>query len=459
MQFDELDKRIRDAAAHHHPAYDEQAWAKMHGLLDKHLPEKEERKRRFIIWFFILFLGLGGGLFYAIQQLPQQKNKPVTATGTQTIPAGQSTRTENPQDIKIIRVQSRTIDTKTLVKSRKGVAQLQSAPAETVPSQLTVKAAVSGKKYLKKGRNFSEPATDYPAAASGVTVTDILNNEAGKTAAVPVSETDQAIPLLQQPATVSAQPDKSALAAVPVAFTATAAEDSLLQKDTVSALPVVTNPVARQKNKGQKKSYFFLTFSAGPDISFAGGGKTGPVIAVTGAGIGYMYKNRISVRTGFYNADKLYSATPAAYNAPPGFYTYYPYLVKVDASCRVYEIPLAVSYHFGAGKRHSWFAGTSVSSYIMKRETYDYSYKTSAWSNTIQQRRWTLINRNQHLFSVLGLSAGYQYVLNKKLSFIAEPYFRMPLTGVGYGKVKLKSTGILFSLAVKPSAFFPARGK
>jgi len=32
----------------------------------------------------------------------------------------------------------------------------------------------------------------------------------------------------------------------------------------------------------------------------------------------------------------------------------------------------------------------------------------------------------------------------------AEPYLKLPLGGVGYGKVKLNSTGILFSVSVKP---------
>ena len=40
-------KKIKEAAENHHPAYDEQAWAKMNKLLDKHMPEKEERRRRF----------------------------------------------------------------------------------------------------------------------------------------------------------------------------------------------------------------------------------------------------------------------------------------------------------------------------------------------------------------------------------------------------------------------------
>ena len=38
MQFDEFDKKAKEAADHHHPAYDEQAWAKMEKKLNKHLP-------------------------------------------------------------------------------------------------------------------------------------------------------------------------------------------------------------------------------------------------------------------------------------------------------------------------------------------------------------------------------------------------------------------------------------
>ncbi len=175
-------------------------------------------------------------------------------------------------------------------------------------------------------------------------------------------------------------------------------------------------------------------------------------------GIGYIYRERLSIRAGFYNAAKVYTANPDAYKAPANFYTYYPYLVKVDADCRVYEIPVSIGYHFGTRKNHSWFVSGTLSSYLMKRETYNYSYKTSAWG-TVQQREWTLNNQNQHLFSVLGLSGGYQRKITDRISFIAEPYLRLPFQGVGYGKVKLNSAGMLFSLAIQPAAFIPRKQK
>ena len=251
--------------------------------------------------------------------------------------------------------------------------------------------------------------------------------------------------------------------AVPPADPALANQNAIQQhKDTAVvkvAVPLEENPVVVQKKQSSKKpSRFILTLSAGPDASFTRNGNLGPVIPVTGAGIGYIYRERLSIRAGFYNAAKVYTASPDAYNAPANFYTYYPYLVKVDADCRVYEIPVSFGYHFGARKNHSWFASATISSYLMKRETYNYSYKTSAWG-TVQQREWSLNNRNQHLFSVLGLSAGYQRKITDRISFIAEPYLRLPFQGVGYGKVKLNSAGILFSLAIQPAAFIPRKQK
>jgi hypothetical protein len=52
----------------------------------------------------------------------------------------------------------------------------------------------------------------------------------------------------------------------------------------------------------------------------------------------------------------------------------------------------------------------------------------------------------------LNLSGGYTRVLNKNISLQAEPYFKIALDGIGYGKVKLNSGGVLFSAVIKPFA-------
>ena len=45
MPDEEIDNLIRDAANQHHPPYDDKAWGKMEELLDKHLPQKKDRKK------------------------------------------------------------------------------------------------------------------------------------------------------------------------------------------------------------------------------------------------------------------------------------------------------------------------------------------------------------------------------------------------------------------------------
>ena len=82
---------------------------------------------------------------------------------------------------------------------------------------------------------------------------------------------------------------------------------------------------------------------------------------------------------------------------------------------------------------------------------YNYYYKYSAGGPTIQKKR-TILDENKHYFSVLTLSGGYQKNIGKSFSIMAEPYIKLPLSGVGYGKVKLNSGGLLISVAYKPFA-------
>ena len=86
----------------------------------------------------------------------------------------------------------------------------------------------------------------------------------------------------------------------------------------------------------------------------------------------------------------------------------------------------------------------------MKKETYDYSYKSNYGQP--YSRSYSYDNKNQHLFSAVTFSGGYQYTLNKKVSLSAEPYLKIPVKGIGFGKVKLKGGGVLFTASIKPFA-------
>ena len=66
-----MDHIIKDAVDKHHPAYNDEAWEKMEKKLDKHLPQKTDRRR--YLFFLLLFLLLGGGAFFGINYLNRDK--------------------------------------------------------------------------------------------------------------------------------------------------------------------------------------------------------------------------------------------------------------------------------------------------------------------------------------------------------------------------------------------------
>lgn len=472
MQFEEFDNKIKEAADHHHPAYDEQAWAKMHKLLDKHLPEKEKKRRRFIWFFFAGFILAGSGIFYTVNSLITKENKPVAAAvkrpEKRTIPV-------NPVDVEsktrpvdaAVAEQAAAVlqqETSVNVKQLSAVSSNRSINGreQMMRSPLDLPVAGSGYKH-KSGRGSNGTGNTQPINSIKKKKKNALQQPAVPDAAISLGAEnvlpDQHIVKAesrnddpQQPG-IGAKPDNIAADSINAGVANTVKTSS-----GTDSITDAKNVTATKNNKAgvKKKSRFYLTLSAGPDASFAASGKPGRIIPVTGAGIGYTYKERFSIRTGFYNANKVYSATPDAYNPPASFYNYYPYLQKVDASCRVYEIPVSLGYHFGSPKKQNWFVSASVSSYIMKRETYDYTYKTSAWG-PVQNREYTFRNRNEHLFSVVGLSGGYQRRISDRITLIAEPYLRMPVSGVGYGRVKLNSAGVLFSVTIQPAAFIPRK--
>ncbi len=231
-------------------------------------------------------------------------------------------------------------------------------------------------------------------------------------------------------------------------------KESVKSSDVVkTGQPKGSNAVSLNAGRKQKKATksfidnFGINLSAGPDVSAVRLSNAGKITLTYGAGLSYSFGHRFTLRAGFYVAEKIYSVDEAEYYVPPGS-TWNNYLQSIDANCKVYEIPLTVSYIFDKNKNHNWFASAGLSSYLMKRESYVYYYKNS--SGITWDRPWTVTNKNKNYFSVLDISGGYEYSFNNHVSVMAEPYVKMPLSGVGLGKIKLNSAGILFTVAVKP---------
>jgi hypothetical protein len=104
----------------------------------------------------------------------------------------------------------------------------------------------------------------------------------------------------------------------------------------------------------------------------------------------------------------------------------------------MFEIPLAVRYDITSGQANKWFIKAGSSSYLMKKE--DYQYKTERYGVYYNGNR-TYENSSNTLFSVLHLSGGYETHLGKNILVRIEPYLKLPIQGVGVGEMSLRSTG------------------
>ena len=440
MPDEEIDKLVRDAASQHHPPYDDKSWGKMEVLLDKHLPQKKDRRRPII--FLLLFLLLSGAVFFAVKQ--SQKNdtaavaKDNAEKNTVATLAASSMPTTTPANGPTVTVTDKPLNASMPVNLlQKNTAQV--TDADNRDQQYTNGQTNTFKQKGRLAIKIKKPgATGDDNNAEGqkndVEKNDIAGNSPVTTAAAKTNSdviADNTTPATKKEVTV-------------------AKADSLNKTTTPEKNVTAANNTPAPAKKKTNKSFgdkFAITLSTGADASFIEIDKAGKLKPAYGGGLSYAVGKHITVSSGLYASKKVYTATPYQYK-----FTGYvnPGLKNIGADCKVLEIPVSVYYKFKQVKNHNWLGGISLSSLLMKRETYDYNYETAGGQAYSYEK--TVNNENKHYFSVLTLSGGYQYQLNNRFSLIAEPYIKVPLTGIGVGAIKLNSTGILVTAAIKPFA-------
>jgi hypothetical protein len=454
MLFEDFDKKIKEAADQHHPAYDEKAWRKMEKLLDEHLPQQKGDRRR-ILFFLLAFFLLGGGAYVAISK--PWKNKPASSEVVQKSqnkiqPPAAPGNTNVEQNNKTI-----TLSTpgKTNEGNENGIVK-QTPETKKANNDLSVADFSSNKKLpssisnnnVRKNNSAGVKSDPYGNKIDHPDNNSIANKADRKNTQAIASNSTK-----DQPASGTNAEKKSNDADNLVGNSNSKNEEAVAKTEDQTkpdAGKQNAEPgkkeTAQSKKALKSKNGFSLSVSAGPDVSKAGGSRTGKTTLVYGAGVGYTF-NRVTVKTGVYFSKKIYWAGPNDYKL-----SYTPPSTKFEganANCEVIEIPLKVNYAFDVKDKSNWFAGAGLSSYLMKKEKYVYKYESPA---STYYHDYQTKNENKHYFSVLDLSIGYTRQINRTLSLSAEPYVEIPLTGIGVGKVRLNSGGVLFTLNVKPFA-------
>jgi hypothetical protein len=196
-----------------------------------------------------------------------------------------------------------------------------------------------------------------------------------------------------------------------------------------------------RKQAERHRLAFSVTALAGPEFSSIKSIAGNQGTLTTGLLINAALSKRVTLSSGLKYGFKNYQATAFDYKIES---PYAKYASGIDASCKILEVPLQASYTLSNYKNRKIAVSTGLSSYFMLSEKYTFKYEGST-----RYKDFELVktNANRHYLSVVSLSASYQIKSKSSHMYWAvEPFVKLPLGGVGEGKVRLKSSGVSLNL-------------
>lgn len=154
-----------------------------------------------------------------------------------------------------------------------------------------------------------------------------------------------------------------------------------------------------------------------------------------GLGVRYSPLSYLSINTGVNFSQLGYTAWGDEYDLQGYQLPYGDELAWTDGSCDMIEIPLEVRYH-----PYSWMnIGAGIRSYYVQQEEYDLYYE----SRYNDDYMYNYVNKPaafswvSHAVFSLGFNVP---VYGRQLEI--QPFYQMPLKGIGYGEVEWQSYGV-----------------
>lgn len=486
----DLDRLSREAAEQFDVDQSPSGWEHLETRLNKELPAEKEKRRRRFLWIFFLFLLLGGSsLVWLIagrndngpvsnapinnsknknsnvdddksssqKTTPDTDNKSNRETNSNKLeeknePTNPKTENDKSSAVGTVKNESNNVapQSNNTVTKQKNISSIAanktSQPSATnspgipgksgsVSNRTIIRSPFAVNKKSSRGKsrpteNETRKMAEEIVPNNNTTTTDLKKaEETNSVVAVPGNKSDE---------------EKNSIA--PNKTNAQTADSSQPATTTPPTLANI-NDKKKEPKRAIKQGPLAFGFVTGIDWSRISGTGDKRIGYNYGATISYNLGKRWSVNTGFIVTKKMYSAKAKDFSPPKHYWTYYVDLKSLEGDCEMWDIPLNIRYNITTNPSNTWFVNTGMSSYIMRKQayTYDYLYNgvptKSNWKTSSQQNEW---------FKILNVSAGYERALNKSWSVQAEPFMKIPLSGVGFGKMDMSSYGILVGIKYKP---------
>jgi hypothetical protein len=212
----------------------------------------------------------------------------------------------------------------------------------------------------------------------------------------------------------------------------------------------VNAPVTPQGNTHQspkkapaksKSGHGYVGVIGAPDLSTVKFQTMKGVGTTLGVLLGYSFNDRWAIESGVYLDQKKYYSS-GEYFSKNG-YTAYPgnTLLNVNGTCKMLEIPVNLRYNFSKSERMKWFATAGFSTYLMFNENYTGNYEGTG-TGYVWTKPWDISKPSQYWFSIVNISAGFEQHIGKIGNLRIEPYLRLPLSGIGTGRLPIMSAGL-----------------
>ncbi len=209
-----------------------------------------------------------------------------------------------------------------------------------------------------------------------------------------------------------------------------------------NGLEMIKDTLLRSVVRPKNTKTLYATLLFGPDVSTVKYKQLSKAGYSVGVVLGYAFGKSLAVEAGIMLDEKHYYSEGEYLDTTKLHLPAHSTVDNLIGTCSMLEIPINIKYAFTQHRR--WFVSSGLSTYIMKSENYDLYYRRYS---TAYEKNYTYTNSTTNWLAIFNVSVGYQQAFTNGFKLSVAPYMRMPLTGVGIGKLPINSTGVLIGLS------------
>lgn len=163
--------------------------------------------------------------------------------------------------------------------------------------------------------------------------------------------------------------------------------------------------------------------------------------------VGYTFTRNLSLEVGVSLDKKYYTSDGKYYNtANQKWIENAGKLLTLSGYSSLTEFPINVKYSFKPGRDGNFFVSGGLVSYVVHEENYDYEFDKSGY---IYHKDKSTKKGTTNAFANFNISAGYESSLGHGINFRVEPYYRIPVKGIGLGGLPITSVGLNIGIIKK----------